>query len=222
MEFKLGDRAREAPDSQAGREAVNAGAERKLTAGRDPSVGSRGDGRSEPSGEQDAQRHPRGLPTDWREPVSLQRAFGANLAMNTKKGSWQVTAAPRRSTPPAAAPWARRLCCPARGWRGPGSVPGDGRERVPGGAVSVLHSQTSSGLCGGPGSASRRVWHGGLGCKIYPARQLLKKLCNRYQLTETASRRAWGARRPAVPPRPRAQAPDRPRLRTAGPVTDLP
>ncbi|KAG5197892.1 hypothetical protein JEQ12_008621 [Ovis aries] len=52
MEFKLGDRAREAPDSQAGREAVNAGAERKLTAGRDPSVGSRGDGRSEPSGEQ--------------------------------------------------------------------------------------------------------------------------------------------------------------------------
>lgn len=52
MEFKLGDRAPEAPDSQAGREAVNAGAERKLTAGRDPSVGSRGDGRSEPSGEQ--------------------------------------------------------------------------------------------------------------------------------------------------------------------------
>lgn len=170
----------------------------------------------------DAQRHPRGLPTDWCEPVSLQRAFGADLAMNTKKGSWQVTAAPRRSTPPGAAPWARRLCCLARGWRGPGSVPGDGQERVPGSAVSVLHSQTSSGLCGGPGSASRHVWHGGLGCKIYPARQLLKKLCNRCQLTETASQRAWGARRPAVPPRPRAQAPDRPRLHAAGPVTDLP
>lgn len=33
----------EALDSQAGREVVNAGAERKLTAGRDPSVGSRGE-----------------------------------------------------------------------------------------------------------------------------------------------------------------------------------
>ncbi|XP_044789437.2 uncharacterized protein LOC102390977 isoform X3 [Bubalus bubalis] len=53
MEFKIGDGAREAPDSQAGRQAVNAGAERKLIAGRDPSVGSRGDGRSELSGEQD-------------------------------------------------------------------------------------------------------------------------------------------------------------------------
>ncbi|KAM9680493.1 uncharacterized protein ACBT57_002733 [Dama dama] len=53
MEFKLWDRAREARDSQAGREVVNAGAERKLTASRDPSVGSRGDGRSEPSGEQE-------------------------------------------------------------------------------------------------------------------------------------------------------------------------
>lgn len=43
MEFKLGDRAREAPDPQAGREVVNAGAERKLTAGRDPRSGSQGD-----------------------------------------------------------------------------------------------------------------------------------------------------------------------------------
>ena len=43
MEFKLGDRAREAPDPQAGREVVNGGAERKLTAGRDPRSGSQGD-----------------------------------------------------------------------------------------------------------------------------------------------------------------------------------
>ena len=65
-------------------------------------------------------------------PVSLQRAFGADLAMNTKKGSWQVTAAPQRSTPPGAATWARRLCFPAGGWWGPGSVPENGQERVPG------------------------------------------------------------------------------------------
>lgn len=34
----------------------------------------------------------------------------------------------------------------------------------------------------------RRVWHSGLGCKIYLAWQLVKELCNHHQLTETTKR----------------------------------
>lgn len=52
----------------------------------------------------------------------------------------------------------------------------------------VFHSQTSSGLCGRLGHASQHVWHSGLGCKIYPAWQLVKELCNHHQLTETTVR----------------------------------
>lgn len=60
----------------------------------------------------------------------------------------------------------------------------------------VFHSQTSSGLCGRLGHASQHVWHGGLGCKIYPAWQLVKELCNRHQLTETTVRCFLGGEMP--------------------------
>lgn len=40
----------------------------------------------------------------------------------------------------------------------------------------VFHSQTSSGLCGRTGRASQHMWHRGLGCKIYPAWQLVKRV----------------------------------------------
>lgn len=60
----------------------------------------------------------------------------------------------------------------------------------------VFHSQTSSGLCRRPGCASRHVWHSGLGCKIYPAWQLVKELCNRHQLTETTVRCSLGGEAP--------------------------
>lgn len=52
----------------------------------------------------------------------------------------------------------------------------------------VFHSQTSSGLCGRTGYASQHMWHSRLGCKIYPAWQLVKELCNSHQLTETTVR----------------------------------
>lgn len=64
--------------------------------------------------------------------------------------------------------------------------------QVLGGVVSTSHSQTSSGLCGKPGCANQHVWHSGLGCKIYPAWQLVK-LCNHPQLTETTLRCSRGA-----------------------------
>ena len=99
MEFKVGDGAREAPDSQAGRQAVNAGAERKLTADRDPSVGSRGDGRSELSGEQVIAFFPsnRGS-NDLRGWMGLQfhnRELGCKLLRGSLK--------PLRGSVPAAA-----------------------------------------------------------------------------------------------------------------------
>lgn len=69
---------------------------------------------------------------------------------------------------------------------------GSSGSQVWGGVVSTSHSQTSSGLCGKPGCANQHVWHSGLGCKIYPAWQLVK-LCNRPQLTETTLRCSRGA-----------------------------
>lgn len=53
----------------------------------------------------------------------------------------------------------------------------------------VFHSQTSFGLCGRTSHASGHMWHSRLDCKIYPAWQLVKELCNSHQLTETTVRR---------------------------------
>lgn len=147
----------------------------------------------------DAQRHLWGLPAGrhgrlWgRSCREHQEGLLADDSSSSEiHASWGCSAgltAPL-SGQRTAGPWER-----PRGW--PGAGPGQCRQRA---SLSDFLRALR-----GPGSASRHVWHSGLGCKIYPARQLVKELCNRRQLTETTSLSSWEARSLAVPPWPQAQ-----------------
>lgn len=123
--------------------------------------------------------HQEGLLADDSSSSEIHASWGCSAGL-TAPLSGQRTAGP----------WER-----PRGW--PGAGPGRCRQRA---SLSDFLRALR-----GPGSASRHVWHSGLGCKIYPARQLVKELCNRRQLTETTSLSSWEARSLAVPPWPQAQ-----------------
>lgn len=150
----------------------------------------------------------RGLVGFWpwgdRWESSSHGTFGAYLHLNTKKSSWHRWWLLRSPHLLLAALWTLQLPFLTGGQRDPGNLLlypvedcGHNLERKEHvlrltGSWEVLsvvfHSQTSSGLCGRTGRASPRMWHRGLGCKIYPAWQLVKELCNSHQLTETTVR----------------------------------